>query len=348
MTASGADMLLDQGGPMSSRVSSGGVEELSTDGLSGSRRIEFWNEVVCNTFTSLTVDALSDKLDARMRRRDLGELRFAIADSTRATVTHSRQHALRSSEAYFMLHLQLAGRSVNHQTGHELALSCGDLALFDSTRPYEVAFDCPTSILVIRMPRTLLREYVACPEKLTLAPMPRSNPSVRLAARFIRDLWRRLPIITAEGSERHLANALMSVIAAVCATLPRAKVEGSSRAAVLRIRLIEFIEANLRNPDLDPAVIAQKEHISLRYLHLLFREDGESVGRYVQRRRLEECARLLRDPLRSGSSVTQIACEHGFKSSAHFCRAFRERYGMTPSDFRAATLVGGSPAIGAS
>jgi AraC family transcriptional regulator, positive regulator of tynA and feaB len=310
------------------------IEALSTHGLGGAKGLEFWNDVVCNTFTPLTVDVPDAVIDARMRRQNLDELRFAIADSTSATVTHSREQASRCSDAFFLLHLQLAGNSVNQQSGREVVLAPGDLTLFDSTRPYLVAFDQPTSILVIRIPRARLREHVACVEDFVMLPMPCSNATNRLAARFIRDLWRKLPQVEAEPSGQHLTDALLKVTAAACATLASARVECSTHAATLRIRIIELIEANLWDPDLDPSAIARKGRISLRYLHALFQEQGESVCRYVQRRRLELCARVLRDPLRAASSVTQIACEQGFKSSAHFCRAFRDHYGMTPTEFR--------------
>lgn len=312
------------------------IETLSTDGLPAEKRMEFWNEVACGTFTSQTVDASNDRFKARMRRLDLGNVRLAVAESTQATITHSRSQVSRSSHEYFMLHLQLEGDSVNQQNGRSLLLSPGDLTLLDSTRPYRIAFHRPTSILVVRIPRALLRQYVACPENLAMLALPGSGGTCRLAARFIRDIWRRSQLVAAEGSGRHLTDALMSVIAAAYTTVPRASITGSTYSAVLRIRLIDCIEANLGNPELDPTVIARMGGISVRYLHLLFREQGESVCRFVQRRRVEECARALHDPLRAGSSVTQIACEHGFKSTAHFSRAFRGLYGVTPTDYRAA------------
>jgi len=311
-----------------------GIEALSTRGLHGAKRLEFWNDVVCNTFTSLTVDVPDNGIDARMRRQNLGELRFAIADSTSAVVTHTREQANRCGDPYFLLHLQLTGCSVNQQSGREVVLSPGDLTLFDSTRPYRVAFDRSTSILVVRIPHARLRQHMVCIEDMVMLPMLRSSAANRLAARFIRDVWRKVPEVESERPERHLTDALLNVTAAACATLAPDPIDRSTHAAALRIRLIELIEANLSNPDLDPAVIARKGRISVRYLHVLFQEQGESVCRYVQRRRLEVCARALKDPLRATSSVTQIACEYGFKSSAHFCRAFRARYGMTPSDFR--------------
>lgn len=313
----------------------GPVRTFSTDGMAGGRRIEFWNEVVCNTFTPLTVNAPSEEFQGRMRHLELADIRLAVADSTAAIVTHSRAQVSRCQDAYFMLHLQLSGHSFNQQTGREVTLSPGSLTLFDSTRPYSVAFSHPTSILVARIPRSLMREYVTCPEALTLIPLSASSPTVELAARFMRDLWRKSAAVSSQPAARHLNQGLMNLIAAAYASTGGAKVEGSPHAAVVRIRLLEHIEANLRNPDLTPATIARMGHVSTRYLHLLFKQQGESVRRYVQRRRLEECARILRDRSRDSKSVTDIACEQGFNSTSQFCRAFREHYGVTPTDYRA-------------
>jgi AraC-like DNA-binding protein len=313
----------------------GPVRTFSTDGMAGGRRIEFWNEVVCNTFTPLTVNAPSEEFQGRMRHLELADIRLAVADSTAAIVTHSRAQVSRCQDAYFMLHLQLSGHSFNQQTGREVTLSPGSLTLFDSTRPYSLAFSHPTSILVARIPRSLMREYVTCPEALTLIPLSASSPTVELAARFMRDLWRKSAAVSSQPAARHLNQGLMNLIAAAYASTGGAKVEGSPHAAVVRIRLLEHIEANLRNPDLTPATIARMGHVSTRYLHLLFKQQGESVRRYVQRRRLEECARILRDRSRDSKSVTDIACEQGFNSTSQFCRAFREHYGVTPTDYRA-------------
>ena len=320
----------------------GPVRTFTTEGMAGGRRIEFWNEVVCNTFTPLTVNAPGEDFNGRMRHLELADIRLAVADSTPAIVTHSRAQASRCQDAYFMLHLQLSGSSFNQQTGREATLSPGCLTLFDSTRPYSVAFSHPTSILVARIPRSLMREYVTCPEALTLIPLSSSNPAIWLAARFMRDLWRKSAAVASQPSARHINEGLMNLIAAAYASTRDAKVEGSPHAAVVRIRLLEHIESNLRNPELTPAVIARMGHVSTRYLHLLFEQQGESVRRYVQRRRLEECARVLRDRLRNSKSVTEIACEQGFNSTSQFCRAFREHYGVTPTEYRTQPHVAGS------
>ena len=317
----------------------GKIETLRTDDLPASKRITFWNDVVCSTFTANTVDVSTDRFTGRIQRVDLGNVRMAIAESSPATVTHSRAQASRAADAYFLLHLQLAGDSINQQPGREVVLAPGDLTLIDSTRWYRVAFDAPTSILVVRIPRALLRRYVACPEAMTMLRLPRLSGTSQLAARFIRDLWLISQQAVTEAAGPHLTDALMSVIASAYTAIPRTSIRGGGQAAALRIRLTDYIEANLGDSELDPTAIAQSGCISLRYLHLLFRERGESVWHYVQRRRMEECARVLRDRRRAMSSVSEIAYEHGFNSAAHFSRAFRASYGVTPRVFRSAPTV---------
>jgi AraC family transcriptional activator of tynA and feaB len=43
---------------------------------------------------------------------------------------------------------------------------------------------------------------------------------------------------------------------------------------------------------------------------------------------------LIAAPRHPAQSIATIAFSHGFKSQAHFSRVFRERYGMTPREFR--------------
>ncbi|MFC5391339.1 helix-turn-helix domain-containing protein [Bosea vestrisii] len=50
--------------------------------------------------------------------------------------------------------------------------------------------------------------------------------------------------------------------------------------------------------------------------------------------RLEESRRALLDPRRAGEGIASIAYCAGFNDLSVFNRAFRNRFGMTPSDLR--------------
>ncbi|MGW0869164.1 helix-turn-helix transcriptional regulator [Streptomyces sp. NPDC002740] len=99
-------------------------------------------------------------------------------------------------------------------------------------------------------------------------------------------------------------------------------------------RVLEYVELQLTDPDLSPEVIARAHHISVRYLHKLFKDEGTTVGRWILRRRLEECRRDLMRHGRGSRTIAAVAARWGFLSATHFSRVFRSAYGMSPREWR--------------
>jgi AraC-like DNA-binding protein len=114
---------------------------------------------------------------------------------------------------------------------------------------------------------------------------------------------------------------------------------GTVRQALLR-QVHGFIEQRLTDPSLSPATIAAAHHISLRYLYKLFETKPTSVAGWVRQRRLERCRRDLLDPGLADRTVSAIAAHWGLTNAAHFSRAFRAAYGLSPQAYR--TMAGGS------
>lgn len=310
------------------------VERLATDGILPRKKIEYWNDVACKTFTAQTVEPLGPTFSASMVRTEVGDIRMAEAISEKSVVTHSRAQVALATEAYFLLHLHLAGESVNRQDGREIRLGPGDFTMVDSSRPYQLAFSQPTSILVLRIPRPILRRYIACPDVVTLLPMAGNTGASGLASRFIQDVWRCVLNGMPPAQGNRLSGPILDLLANAYAQVPEAHAVGSSLTEALRVQIRNHIEDNLDDADLTPCSVARAFGISTRYLHMVFREEPDTVARYIQRRRVEQSARALADPMRRTLSITAIATAHGFKSQAHFSRVFRESYGMAPSDFR--------------
>lgn len=113
------------------------------------------------------------------------------------------------------------------------------------------------------------------------------------------------------------------------------------RQRALLHRIHAFIEQRLVDPELKPAMIAAAHHVSLRYLYKLFEAQEQSVAGWVRRRRLERCRRDLLDPALAARSVSAIGARWGLVNAAHFSRAFRTAYGLSPVEYRA--MAAGSP-----
>ena len=95
-------------------------------------------------------------------------------------------------------------------------------------------------------------------------------------------------------------------------------------------RVIDYLRENLNRPvKLDELA---KVAFSEFHFHRIFGAvTGETLNSFTNRLRLEKAARLLRY---TGRSLTDIALDCGFSSSATFSRAFRSGYDTSPSQFR--------------
>lgn len=100
-------------------------------------------------------------------------------------------------------------------------------------------------------------------------------------------------------------------------------------------RIDTFIDHNLGDPALTPQSIADRHHISVRRLHLIFRDRGDSVAATIRRRRLAHCHADLARPELFDRPIHTIAARWGFGSAAVFSRAYREAYGTSPTERRA-------------
>jgi len=102
-------------------------------------------------------------------------------------------------------------------------------------------------------------------------------------------------------------------------------------------RVMEAIDRRLDQP-LDLAALAAVANFSPYHFHRLFAAwTGETLGDYLRRRRLELAAsRLAAQPR---LSVLQVALSVGFGSGEAFARAFKARFGCSPTAWRARPLV---------
>lgn len=101
-------------------------------------------------------------------------------------------------------------------------------------------------------------------------------------------------------------------------------------------RVVEYIDYHLDGP-LELDVLAAVANFSAFHFHRLFVAwMGETLGEYVRRRRLEVAAQRLAAQPRL--AVTQVALAVGFGSTEAFSRAFKARFGRTPTAWRDADV----------
>lgn len=95
-------------------------------------------------------------------------------------------------------------------------------------------------------------------------------------------------------------------------------------------QVIRYIHANL-DSELSVDGLAAMCYLSRYYFMRQFKEStGYTVHSYIRQKRLSAAAELLE----SGESVLKSACDVGFSDYSAFLRAFRQVYGLTPTEFQ--------------
>lgn len=253
-----------------------------------------------------------------------------------AVIQHTPDDVARIDAAVYFFVLQLEGSSQNSQDNRVAKLSCGDFSLCTTARPYEINLPVPSRRIVVVIPDGLLRRHLACPDNVVAIRMHGARGMNMLLGNFVQSFWSCRNEAVDQTVALRMSYTLLDLIAAAYSSTPHMRCEQSTLVAAHRVRIISYIEAHLRDPELTPGRVAQACRITARYLHHLFANESETVTQFIQRRRLEECARaLIAAPVR-GRLVTEIAFDYGFNSLTHFGRVFRNQYGLTPSEYRRA------------
>ena len=295
---------------------------------------DHWKHLVAESFVPLAAQTADvDGFRGRMRSRVLDRMSIVEVTATSHEVHRTPALIARAHERYFKLNLQLEGTGLLVQDNREAVLRPGDLAIYDTSRPYTLTFEEQARMMVVMFPCDALAlpaDYVG---QLAAVRMAGSAGLSGIVGQFIRPLSENLDVLSGPSGSRLAANALDLVSTMLHAEMDIAP-DRMKPQALLAVSIREYIDANLSDPLLSPATIAAAHFISTRHLHNVFHESGTTVASWIRSQRLEGARRDLRDPLHAGKSVGAVAAHWGFLDAAHFSRTFRDAFGVPPSDWR--------------
>jgi AraC-like DNA-binding protein len=312
------------------------------DELPAAERFEFIHEMVAQTWVPMECHA-DHQADYRaaFRSSGLGAIQVVVMDIPATTVCRTPRLIRRADPDMLKLVMPLRGRGswVVTQDGRQARLGTGEFAFYDTRRPYEVRCgvggDDVGRGLTFMFPRSLLPLPPSQLKQLTAVRIPASAGIGSLTSQFLAQLARTIDDCSPAEAAR-LSTAALEVLASRLVheldAIGWVTPETHRRALLARIHA--FVQQRLGDPELSPGTIAAAHHISVRYLHKLFQEQGTTVAGWIRQRRLDACRRDLADPALASRPVAAIAARWGFSSASYFGQVFRTAHGISPQEYR--------------
>jgi AraC-like DNA-binding protein len=312
------------------------------DALGSTDRARFdgfdeWLDALSNVLVPLDVRAADARaFTGKLDSQTLGLLRANQVVAQPLVARRTPQMIRLSDPGHFKLSMPIDGSCILSQDGHEAILKEGDFAICDTTRPYDIAFDGDHEILVITMPREVLRLKPENLSKMTAHRIPADVGLGAVVSPFLRNLFDRM--------QRHdftpsiqLADVVLDLLSASLAEqlnlLSTIEPEALHRARLLQVQT--YIEQALGEPSLNLSRVAAAHHLSPRALQKIFQAQDLTVSGWIRGRRLERARKDLIDPQTAHPKIGAIASRWHLGPPTHFSRLFKEVYGCTPSEYRA-------------
>lgn len=315
-----------------------GLPGLSGHGLAGvtaDTRIacdtpEAWSEAISTHFVRLAPSAVEGTAFAgRLQQVTRGAIRLTRVSGSAQCVRRAAREIRGSADGRVFLNIQLEGAGITRVGGLDVRTQIGAAALVPLDIPFELRFDQPFAQLCVDMDEAWLASRLSrSPRELAAVPLHLGLGLGRVVQAALEGLLIGDPGSDLPTYEDMFASALDHALRQGALGAPEAYPE--ARARTLR----RVLAAEACDGAVTPAAIAAHLNCSVRTLHSLCQRQGTTFGRMLLAARLDAAAGLLAGRGERGDRISAVAYRCGFVDLSHFSRAFRQRFGCAPSQWR--------------
>lgn len=307
------------------------MESFSTENLDPKRRLVEWNNHMSQRLTAVDIDARRE-FTGNLVANQIGEAVVLSIKGDATTIQSSADGARRHNSAARYSFIFHDRRPTQYRAnGREAVVGEGDFILLDLQTHFWAStieddkrltiLHLPTSNLLARAPEA------ACLNGLTGSARSGSGAILRS---FMNSCLSHCDGVDMRALEGVICDLASLVVAGMASN---DDVEADLRNQ-LREEAIRLIDRNLNDPDLNTGMLAQRLGVSPRYVQMIFADITQTPTAFIRGRRLDAVRKAITQTDRA--KITDIAFDHGFSDLSQFNRAFKARFGITPSKLRRA------------
>lgn len=248
---------------------------------------------------------------------------------------HSLQLA-RDGLDYYLIQIMISGSQQVRRGNQEVAFEPGSIMVIDLAGHHLADVQAFNNLSLV-IPRHLLSPMLHQPDSQGGRVIHGDDPLAAIAVSHMNTLFATMDSMSSDQAA-HIITPTLSLLASVLnGSADSVEAGHSSVGQSLLLRAKHYIENHLHS-SLTVEKLSMQLALSKASLHRLFESAG-GVRSYIQERRLRRCAEALVSPEYSSWRIYDIAYSWGFKSEAHFSRAFRQRFSVSPREARQVYLA---------
>jgi AraC-like DNA-binding protein len=305
------------------------------EGEARGERYDHWREEICRGFFSVEIDPSREGvIDMHAEIANLQPAAIAISSGTSAIIGRScRTNADGLDDFTFVCHTQ----GLMHFRHRDRIFDIGDfqVCLGDSAEPAAAMLRECREFTALKINRKSLLARTPLAEDLLFEPMSINAELSNTIGRYASLIVRTAPHLDAQGRllmSEHLIDLVGLALGARSDEAESARKRGLVQA---RLALMKSdVLAHLERPELSIGAVARRHSVSLRQAQRLFSDNGETFTEFLTEQRLLLARKLLLNPRHGRLKISDVAQSAGFSDLSYFNRAFRRRFGMTPTDMR--------------
>ena len=308
--------------------------DFSTKRLPGGQRFDIWRESIAALFDiTPTIRTRMDGFNASLTSYLLNDqIMFSRCETAAQKFERGPLRPANDGLDHYLIQSHLRGGQAVRSGSRQGEAEPGDILIIDLAERHE-ATTSDFEHLSLVVPRSLLAPFLKRPDSQEGRVLKRGSALADIAAAHLRMIATKANSLSRDEATLMIEPTLALMASALNGDTRNIENGAASIAASLMQRAKAKIERNLHLNDLSITTICGAIGLSRASLYRLFEHHG-GVRAYIQERRLRRAAEDLTSLALAHRYIYDIAFNWGFSSEAHFSRAFKARFGLSPKQAR--------------
>ncbi|GLS44949.1 helix-turn-helix domain-containing protein [Methylobacterium brachythecii] len=318
------------------------TNRLTTECVPERQRLDYWQTTCGQLIGAFELrDYEANDFRASIDLCEVGSLKIGNFQSVSQTLERKKPH-IKSGDSNDFIVLLESGSTFNIEHCGRQRSGTGGIVLIDITQPYYTRHVGTLNVIDVFIPRKKLEAVLGSAPQAAGLRIENTQASFHVLSAFLRSLAEHGSELEPASATRMASIAIDLIAAGFSETMGLEHPRQSGGATAL-YRARSYIDENLGEPGLGMRQIASAANVSVRRLHQIALDEGVSLIDWMWERRLLRASAMLADPTHGSLTVGTIAYTCGFVDQAHFSRRFKEHFGRTPTECRAAAPMAGLP-----